>query len=76
MRLGELRELVLVAPHQDRIGHDAVAVRQQHAALGANSSDGADQVLVCAHAPGHAVHDDAEPSHCHRLPPRHLRAAS
>ena len=76
VRLGERRQLVLVAPDQDRIGHHAVAVRQQHAALGADGSDGADQVLVGAHAPGHAVHDDAEPSHCHRLPPRHLRAAS
>jgi hypothetical protein len=76
VRLGELRQLVLVAPNQDRIGHHAVAVRQQHAALGANGSDGARQVLICTHAPGHAVHHYAEPSHCHRLPPRDVRLAS
>ena len=63
--LGQRAELVLVAPDQDRIGHDAVAVAQDHAALGADGDDRAHEVLVGPHAPRHAVHDDAEPSHAH-----------
>ena len=61
VRLGERGELLLVAADQDRIGHDAVAVLERHAALRADGGDGADEVLVGPHAPGDAVHDDAEP---------------
>ena len=61
VRLGELLQPVGVAPDQDRIGHHPVAVLQRHAALVADRADRADQVLVHAHAPGDAVHDDAEP---------------
>ncbi len=61
MRLGELLQPVGVAPDQDRIGHHPVAILQRHAALVADRADRADQVLVHAHAPGDAVHDDAEP---------------
>ena len=53
-------ELVRVAADQDRVGHDPVAVRQRDAALLADRQDRADQMLVDAHAPGDAVHDDAK----------------
>ena len=52
--------LFSIAANQYRVGHDFAAVRQRDAALLANGDDGADQVLVHAHAPGDAVHDDAE----------------
>src|SRR5262249_47050486 len=61
VRLGELRELGLVAADQDRIGHHGVAVLQRDAALRADGENRADQVLVRPHAPADAVHDDAEP---------------
>src|SRR5687768_16696060 len=56
----QLLELRGVATHQDGIGHDARAVLQRHAALPADLEDRADEVLVHAHAPGDAVHDDAD----------------
>ena len=58
-------DLLRVAPDQDRIGHHPVAVRQRHAAIGADGEDGADQMLVRPHAPADAVHDDAEPARGH-----------
>ena len=58
--LRERRDLLGVAPDQDRIGHHAVAVRQRDAALVADRQDRAHQVLVEPHASGDAVHDDAE----------------
>jgi hypothetical protein len=61
VRLRELRELGLVAADQDRIGHHRVAVLERDAALRADGEDRADQMLVRAHAPADAVHDDAEP---------------
>ena len=61
MRLGELLQAVGAAPDQDRIRHHPVAVLERHTALVADGADRADQVLVHAHAPGDAVHDDAEP---------------
>src|SRR4026208_1326495 len=60
MRLGEFLQPVGAAPDQDRIGHHPVAVLQRHAALVADRTDRADQVLVHAHTSGDAVHDDAE----------------
>ena len=69
VRLRERLDLLGVAPDQDRIGHHAVAVGERHAALRADRDDRADQVLVHAHAPGDAVHDDAEGAGGHgRLP--------
>ena len=41
-------------------GMHAPAVGERDAALGADRADRADEVLVGAHAPGDAVHDDAE----------------
>src|SRR5262245_58934179 len=61
VRLGELGELCLVAPDEDRIGHDRVAILQLYAALRADRKNRADKMLVHAHAAGDAVHDDAEP---------------
>jgi len=56
----QLLHLGGAAPDQQRIGHEARAVLQQHAALLADLEDRADQVLVHPHPPGHAVHDDAD----------------
>ena len=67
VRLGERRELFGVAPDQDRIGHDPVAILQSDAALVADRDDRPDQVLVHAHAAGDAVHDDAETMLRHRF---------
>jgi len=53
--------LAYVAADQDRIGHHRVAVLERDAALRADGEDRADQMLVRAHAPADAVHDDAEP---------------
>ena len=63
--LGEVGQLLLVAADQNGIGHDAIAIGERHAALFANGRDGADEVLVHAHAPGDAVHHDAEPLFSH-----------
>jgi hypothetical protein len=72
VRLGELGKLVRIAAHENRIGHDPIAVAQQHTAFGANGGNGTGKMLVAPHAPGHAMHHDAEPSHCHHLPPGSL----
>jgi hypothetical protein len=60
-------DLVGVAADQDRIRHDAVAIRQQHATLVADRDDRADQMLVESHAAGDPVHDHAEALRRHRL---------
>src|SRR5687768_7508300 len=65
-----------VAPHQDRIRHHARTVLQRDAALLADLEDRADQMLVHAHAPGDAVHDDAETLLAWRFPHLILRMAS
>ena len=56
----ELSQLGRVAPDKNRIGHQAVAILERHAALLADLEDRAHEVLVHAHAPGDAVHDDAD----------------
>src|SRR5262245_21993515 len=61
VRLGQLRQLCLIAADQDRVGHHQVAVLERDAALRADGENRADQMLVHAHAAGDAVHDDAEP---------------
>ncbi len=53
-------DLLGVAADQHRVGHHAVAVREQDAALIADRADRTDQVLIIPHAAGDAVHDDAE----------------
>src|SRR5262249_2749887 len=60
VRLRQLRKLGLIAADQDRVGHHPVAVLERDAALRADGENRADQMLVHAHAPGDAVHDDAE----------------
>ena len=65
---GDLRKLLGIAADQDGIGHRAVAVRQQHAARGADRGDRADEVLVVAHPTGHAVHDKPKPLNRHNFP--------
>jgi hypothetical protein len=52
---------------QDRVGHHPVAIGEADAAIGADGGDGADQMLVGAHAAGHAVHDDADAAFRHCL---------
>src|SRR5262249_46503763 len=53
-------DLRRVAADQEWIGHQTRAIFERDAALIANCQDRADQVLVHAHAPGDAVHDDAD----------------
>jgi hypothetical protein len=55
-----------VAPHEQRIGHEARPVPERDAALLANLENRADEMLVHAHAAGDAVHDDADAplAHC------------
>ena len=65
MRFGERCDFFCIAANQNRIGHDFVAIGQLHAALRANRTNGANQMLIHAHAPGDAVHDDAKFLCCH-----------
>src|SRR5688572_26554639 len=62
-----------VAPQQERILHHARTVLHPDAALLEDLEDRADQMLVHAHAPGDAVHDDAEPLLAWRFPHLTLR---
>jgi hypothetical protein len=43
------------------------AIGKDDTALLANGQDGANQMLVESHAPGNAVHDDADALFAHRL---------
>ena len=63
--LGQTFDLARIASDQNRIGHHAVAVRQQNAAGVADRDDRADQMLIEPHPPGDAVHDDAETLRAH-----------
>src|SRR5260221_2168161 len=62
MLLRQLLQLGRVAAHQDRVGHQARAVLERHAALAPDREDRADQVLVHSHASGDPMHDDADAS--------------
>ncbi|CAH1690697.1 hypothetical protein CHELA40_50002 [Chelatococcus asaccharovorans] len=66
---GDLGDFLAIASHQDRVGHDPVAVRQCNAALIANGADRAHEMLVVAHAAGDAVHDEAETLYRHGVSP-------
>ena len=50
-----------VPADQDGVRHDRVAVLQLHTALLHDCKDRAYEMLVGAHPPGDAVHDDAKP---------------
>src|SRR3954465_15127299 len=63
MLLRQLLHLCRVAADEDRVGHQALAALERESALLANFQDRSDQVLVHAHAPGDAVHDDADALH-------------
>src|SRR5262249_44282745 len=67
--LGERRQLLGVAPDQDRIRHDAVAARKLEPTLGADRQHRAGEMLDRPHAPGDAVHDDAQTPLAHRVCP-------
>ena len=58
-------QLVLVAPDQDRLGVQRVAVAEIEPTLRAQRDDRADEVLVGPHAPRHPVHDDADAVYGH-----------
>ena len=60
LRLCQLRELSFIAPDEDRIRHHPIAVLERHAALRPNGDNGANEMLIHAHAAGDAVHDDAK----------------
>src|ERR1035438_6330491 len=57
---GDGLQLGWIAAHQQRARHDRLAVAEDHPALLHDGVDGAAQVLVQSHAPGDAVHDDAD----------------
>ena len=60
MLVRQFLDLGGIASDEDRVGHEAHAILQRHASLLADLQDRADEVLVHAHAPGDAVHDDAD----------------
>ena len=68
-------ELVAVPADEDRVGNDPVAVFERDPAFVADRQDGADEVLVGAHPPGHAVHDDSEAPGSHSAKFLHVLAA-
>ena len=57
---GQRRQLLRIAPGEQRLGHDAVARRQRDAALADDRQDRAQQVLIRSHAARDAVEDEAE----------------
>jgi hypothetical protein len=61
VRLGQRLELGRVAADQKRFRDYPGAVGECDPAFRPERQDRADQVLVHAHPPGHAVHDDADP---------------
>ncbi|MNT73528.1 hypothetical protein D3C72_2122440 [compost metagenome] len=72
MLFGEALDLVGVAADNDGIDHETVAIAEHHAALVSDGQDRAHQVLVIAHAPCDAVHDESEPSIRHKSLPNRL----
>ena len=56
----ESAELFLAPADENRIRHNHFAGFDLHSALFADGYDGADEVLVGAHASGDAVHDDSD----------------
>ena len=58
--LDEIFQLCLIAADKNGIGHDDFFGTDLDAALFDDRVDGAEQVLVGAHASGDAVHDDAD----------------
>ena len=54
-----------VAADQDGIGHHSVAAGEENTALVTDGANRADEVLVVAHPPGDAVHDQAETPYRH-----------
>src|SRR5439155_24815666 len=63
----QLLHLRWIAADEQRVGHQAGAVLQRHAALLADLEDRADEVLVHPHPSGDAVHDDADALLAHLL---------
>src|SRR5574341_69679 len=63
----ERLDLRRVPADEQGIGHEARAVPEGDAALPADLQDRAHEVLVHAHAPGDAVHDDADASGVHAV---------
>src|SRR4029434_7003147 len=67
VRVRQSLDLARVATDENRVWHDDVTIGERHAAVIADRNDRADQVLVHAHAPGDAVHDQAESFYGHAL---------
>jgi hypothetical protein len=57
--LRELGELLFIATDEQRLDLHAPTVGEKYATLVANREDRAHKVLPVAHAPGSAIHDDA-----------------
>ena len=58
-----------IAANDDRVHHKTIAIGKDQRALIADGQDRAHQVLVVAHAPGDAVHDDADTLLCQSILP-------
>ncbi|GGU87170.1 hypothetical protein GCM10010275_23840 [Streptomyces litmocidini] len=56
---------MFAAADEDGLGPEGLAVAEVEAALFAQGEDRADEVLAVAHAPGDAVHGDADCPACH-----------
>jgi hypothetical protein len=69
VRLGQGGDLVRIAPYEDGIGHQAVAVGERYPSLLANFDDGADQMLIHAHAPVTPCMMSPDAMLRHELPP-------
>ena len=67
VRFGKRADLFGIAPHQDGIGHQPIAVRQSNATFGADRKNRSDQMLIRAHPAGDAVHDNSHCFHVVRL---------
>ena len=58
---GQPFNLVAIAADDDRVDDQPVAIGERDAALVADRQDRAHQMLVVAHAAGHAMHDQPQP---------------
>ena len=64
--LGQGFNFFSIAANQNGIGHHLVTIGQCHSTLIAHGHNRSNQVLIHAHAPCHAMHDDAKSLYSHK----------
>jgi hypothetical protein len=69
MRLGKCIKLRAIASHNNRVGHQPIAIGQRQPTFRADRRNGSNEVLVHAHTSRDAVHDDANAAFCHMSSP-------